>query len=76
MQGLPGGAVFLSRASGQTALHPNFYPAVAVRGNVLETAVGRLVVSVYTADDPNVSHLFASEDGGRSWSYRVGIAMD
>jgi hypothetical protein len=52
------------------------HPALAVRGNVLETAAGRLLVAAYTADDPNVSHLFASEDGGRSWGYEAPIAAD
>ena len=69
-----GEPVFLGGVPGLSPLHPNLPIPVAVRGNVLETAEGRLLISAYDLDDPNSAYLFRSEDGGRSWGYQVRIA--
>lgn len=54
-------------------LHPSLAVSVAVRGNALELADGRLAVSAYTGD-PTVSYYFTSEDKGASWNYGGVIA--
>ena len=71
-----GEPVYLPGVPGQAALHPHLHPPVAVRGNVLEESTGRLLISAYTIEDPNVAHVFASEDGGRSWVYLAPMAED
>jgi sialidase-1 len=55
-------------------LHPSLAIPVAVRGNVLETGSGRLLISAYDLTDPNSAYLFSSEDHGRNWEYRARIA--
>lgn len=67
---------YLSGVPEVEPLHPNLPQPLAVRGNVLEMAGGRLLVSAYTLGQPNVSHVFASDDGGSSWSWLAPIAAD
>jgi len=68
--------VHLSGVPGLEPLHAQLPQPVAVRGNVLETSTGRLLVSAYTLGKPNVAHLYESLDGGRSWSWVAPIASD
>ena len=70
-----GEPVFLEGVPGLGPLHPNLHTPVAVRGNVLELSDGRLAVSAYSLDGPHVAYLFASGDGGRSWSFAAEIAQ-
>jgi len=49
---------------------------VVIRGNVLQHLSGRLLLSAYRLVDPNVAHIFASQDQGRSWVYLAPIAED
>jgi len=56
------------------SLHPSLPIPVAVRGNVVEMRSGRLFVSAYDLPAPNTAHLFASDDGARSWDYVGSIA--
>ena len=65
-----GDPVYLDEVPGLSPLHPNLHAPVAVRGNVLETAGGRLLVSAY---DRRAAYLFQSDDGGRSWEFRSEI---
>ena len=69
-----GDPAFLSGVPGIEPLHANLSAPVAVRGNVLETAEGRLLISAYSLNSPNDAYLFQSTDGGRSWSYVALIA--
>jgi len=66
--------VLLDGVPGLAPLHPNLHMPAAVRGNVLETAGGRLFISAYTGNDPNSAYLFQSQDDGRSWTYQSRIA--
>lgn len=66
----------LSGVPGLAPLRSQLPEPVAVRGNVLETAAGRLLVSAYTLGKPNVAHLYGSDDGGRTWSWTAPIAAD
>jgi hypothetical protein len=68
-----GDPAFLSGVPDLSPLHPNLPMPVAVRGNVLETASGRLLISAYDLLDPNSAYLFQSMDGGRSWGYQARI---
>ena len=68
--------VFLPGVPGQVALYANLHAPVAVRGNVLEDRMGRLLVSAYSLGDINVAHIFASDDQGQSWAYLAPIAED
>ena len=68
--------VWLDGAPDVAPLHPKMAPALAVRGNVLVTRSGPFLVSAYTLGADNNSLLFASSDGGRSWSWRAVIAAD
>ena len=71
-----GDGVLLGGVPGLEPLHPRLGMPVAVRGNLLETASGRLLVSAYTIGAPNTSHLFGSDDGGRHWDWVGCIAED
>ncbi|NKB69872.1 MAG: hypothetical protein GKR89_22600 [Candidatus Latescibacteria bacterium] len=71
-----GTGVLLSGVPGLEPLHPRLGMPVAVRGNLLETSSGRLLLSAYTIDTSNSSHLFGSDDGGRSWQWSGCIADD
>jgi len=71
-----GEPVFLDGVPGLEPLHPNLHIPVAVRGNVLETEEGRLLISAYSLTDPNSAYLFQSLDGGRSWRCWARIAED
>jgi hypothetical protein len=71
-----GDPVYLSGVPGVAPLHPRLHTPVAVRGNVLQLGSGRLLVSAYTIGDDNTSHVFASDDDGRSWSWLAAIASD
>lgn len=71
-----GDAVYLGGISGNEPLHASLPEPLAVRGNVLECLSGRLLVSAYVFGDENISYLFASDDGGRSWSLVSEIAAD
>ena len=71
-----GEPVYLSGVPGLAPLHPRLHMPVAVRGNLLETRSGRLLVSAYTIRHGNTSHVFASDDGGRSWSWLAAIGDD
>ena len=68
--------VYLSGVPGIEPLHADLSQPVAVRGNVLETASGRLLVSAYSLEPPHCAHLFGSPDQGRSWRYQAQIAED
>lgn len=69
-------AVYLDGVPGMEPLHANLSQPVAVRGNVLETASGRLVVSAYGLNVPGCAYLFESRDQGRSWTYQALVAED
>lgn len=71
-----GDPVWLAGAPDATPLHPSLAPRLAVRGNLLETASGELLVSAYSFGETNTSHLFASADGGVTWDWRAAIADD
>ncbi len=71
-----GDPAWLKGAPGVDPLHSKLAPALAVRGNLLETASGTLLVSAYCFGQAHTSHLFASVDGGRNWSWRAVIADD
>ncbi len=70
---------FLHGVPGIEPLHPDLSIPVGVRGNILDLANGQLLVSAYSCGrrasvGPDRSHLFASSDGGNTWSYRSTIA--
>lgn len=65
---------FLDGVPGIASLHENLSIPVGVRGNVLELADGRLLVSAYSFSPTNRSHLFASSDAGDTWSCQSEIA--
>jgi len=69
-----GEPAYLSGVPNLLPLHPNLPMPVAVRGNVLETEDGRLLISAYDLLDPNSAYLFQSMNGGRSWSHQALIA--
>ncbi len=71
-----GEPTWLAGAPGSEPLHPKLAPALAVRGNLLETKSGTLLVSAYSFGQDNTSHLFASTDGGDSWHWVAAIADD
>lgn len=71
-----GEPAWLTGAPGVDALHPQLAPALAVRGNMLQTSTGRLLVSAYSFGVDNTSHLFSSDDDGRSWDWCATIASD
>lgn len=54
--------------------HTTLSIPVAVRGNILETADNRLLISAYDLPEPNTAHLFQSTDAGQTWSYQAPIA--
>lgn len=56
--------------------HPRLHAPVAVRGNVLETGDGRLLLSAYCGGQTNTAYLFASDDTGVSFDYAGVIAAD
>jgi len=66
--------VYLEDVPELSPLYPNLHAPVAVRGNVLETSGGRLLVSAYSLDPEGTSYLFRSDDGGRTWTYHARIA--
>jgi hypothetical protein len=68
--------VFLPGIPGQEALHANLHAPVVIRGNVLQHLSGCLLLSAYRLDDPNIAHIFASRDQGRSWVCLAPIAED
>jgi len=67
---------FLGGVPGTEPLHANLGSPVAVRGNVLETASGRLLISAYGLGVPGCAYLFESPDQGRSWTYQSLVAED
>jgi len=69
-----GAPVYLSGVPDLEPLHPSLAIPVAIRGNVLETESGRLLISAYSLTDPNCAYLFSSEDRGLTWSYQSRIA--
>ena len=71
-----GEPVWLPGAPRVAPLHAQLAPALAVRGNLLETSSGTLLLSAYSLGVDNSSHLFASVDGGLVWSWRALIATD
>jgi len=68
--------VYLGGAPGMEPLHADLNQPVAVRGNVLETASGRLLISAYSLEAPHCAHLYESANQGRSWAYQTLIAED
>lgn len=64
----------LGGVPGVEPLHPALPQPLAVRGNVLETSDGHLLISAYDLKRPNSAYLFASDDWGRNWAYRGLIA--
>jgi len=68
--------VWLSGLPDAVPLHLSLNTPVAVRGNVLQTSSGRLLISAYTLGEHNTSCLFPSDDDGRAWSYVGPIAEE
>ena len=84
-----GGNVRLSRDGGQNWSAPRYLPALpdqpdivpgrrahlggAPRGRLVETPAGEILMATYSGP---VSHLLASDDGGRRWTVRGEIARD
>jgi len=71
-----GDPVYLDGVPGIEPLHPNLHAPVAVRGNVLETAGGDLLITAYSIEDLNKVYLFRSVDAGRTWSWQSHVAED
>ena len=69
-----GDPVYLDDVPGLAPLCPNLHAPVAVRGNVLETSGGQLLMSAYDLGPESTAYLFRSDDGGRSWAYHAPIA--
>ena len=71
-----GEPVYLDGVPGLEPLHPNLQAPLAVRGNVLETVGGTLLITAYGCEDPNNVYLFQSGDSGRTWRYQAHMAED
>ena len=68
--------VYLDHVPGIPARHALLHAPVAVRGNVLQLADGRILLSAYSGGETSTSFLFSSDDEGQSFGFSGIIAED
>ena len=66
--------VWLGGVPGIEPFHSDLQMPVAVRGNILETRGGKLLLSAYGLRPGNTAYLFGSTDDGVSWTFESTIA--